>query len=213
MRKIILLISFAVYYLLLVTCFAPSAQAQSATLSLSPATKTVTNGSTFSAEVRVNTGGEAINTVTANLSYPSTNLKVQSIDTSGSFATIWFELDFSTSGSIKLTGSLPTPGTTGSNLLFATINFLAQNEGTAQVSFDASSATYRNSDSSNILGTKTGAIYTISSTTPPTPTSTPTPTPTPTSTLPDVGIEEPTIMLVVFATFLLLISSLILRIV
>lgn len=173
--KSVIALKVAILVFLYTFLFAvPRVQAASATLSLSPSSKSVTNGQTFSVEIRVDTAGESINTVTANLSYPTDKLRAQSVDTSGSFVTIWFENNIGTaSGEIRLTGSLPTPGVTGSSLLFATVNFVALSTGTAQVEFANSSAVYRNSDNSDILGTTVDGTYTISELTP---TETPTPT-------------------------------------
>ncbi len=217
MKKVILLISLFTFHFSLFTF---QAQAAGATLSLSPITKSVTNGQTFSVEIRVDTGNESINTVTANLTYPTDKLRAQSVDTSGSFITIWFENNIATaSGEIRLTGSLPTPGTSGTSLLFATINFVSLNTGTANVEFANSSAVYRNSDNSDILGSTQNGTYTITDTTPtPTPTTiiTPTISPTPTisqGNLPDVGVEMPTIILFIFAIASVFFGSLLLRIV
>ncbi|MBM4402204.1 MAG: hypothetical protein FJ044_03100 [Candidatus Cloacimonetes bacterium] len=212
------LLLFTFYFLL----FTFSARAAGATLSLSPATKSVVNGQTFSLEIRVNTGGESINTVTANLTYPTDKLRAQSVDTAGSFVTIWFENNIGTaSGEVRLTGSLPTPGTSGSNLLFATVNFVALNTGTANVEFTNSSAVYRNSDNSDILGSTQDGTYTITEVTPtatPTPTTITAPTGTPTPTtgqgnLPDVGVELPTLILFAFALIFITFGSVLLRVV
>ena len=201
---------------------APQVYSAGATLSLFPSTKSITNGETFSVEIRVDTGGESINTVTANLTYPTDKLRAQSVDTSGSFITIWFENNIATaSGEIRLTGSLPTPGTSGTNLLFATINFVALNTGTANVEFTNSCAVYRNSDNSDILGSSQDGTYTITDVTPtatPTPAvvTTPTITATPTSgqgNLPDVGVEMPTVILFIFAIASIFFGGLLLRIV
>lgn len=191
--------------------------AATADLSLSPSSQTLQKDQSFSVEIRVNTNGESINTVTANLSYSPDKLRAISVDTSGSFVTLWFENNIATaSGQIKLTGSVPAPGVSGSSLLFAKINFTTLAEGTATVSFDTTSAVYRNSDNADILGTKTGGTYTITVATPTaTPTSAqtivPTSTVVPTRTLPNVGVSWPTQMLLIFSAVLILGGTLIFR--
>lgn len=220
MKKIAKLLSCYIVGLVLSYCAfvgVSEVYAANADLSLSPSSKTVQNGESFAVQIRVNTNAESINTVTADISYSSDKLRAVSIDTAGSFATIWFENNIATaSGQIKLTGSVPTPGVSGTSLLFATINFMALAEGSATATFDTTSAVYRNSDNSDILGTKTGGTYTIAAATPtPTPTSsfqpTATPTPRPTTTLPNVGVNWPTQLLLVFSLVLILGGSLVLR--
>lgn len=195
-----------------------------ATLSVTPSSQSVTVGTTLPVEVRLNTGGDAVNTVTANLTFSKDKIRLQSVSTTGSFLTIWFELPDTESevvtannnGEIRITGSLPTPGQSGSNSLIAKLTFVPIAAGSATLNFASTSAVYRNSDNTNIVGTSnTGGTYTISEVAPtatPTlaPTSSPTPTPTvPPGTgngkLPDVGIETPTFFL--FTLALLLISS------
>lgn len=191
--------------------------AASATLSLVPNTLTVAVNQTFNVEIRVNSGGENINTVTANLTYPADKIKVAKIDTANSFATIWFESSINQqTGKIKLTGSLPSPGTSGTNLLLATLNLQALAQTTAgnpgALSFDNTSAIYRNSDNTNILSSTSSGQYTISGTINVTITPTPVPsidqpTPTPTLTptpanLPNVGTNTPTLIFLFIAIFL-----------
>lgn len=201
--------AFFTFFLLFVTTI--HAQ-EGPTLFLNPATQSVTQNQTFSVEIRLNTVGQSINTVAANLLYDKAVLTPQSIDTTGSFVTIWFENNIASStGEVRLTGSLPSPGVTGQNLLFATVNFSAQQTGTSQITFKDDSAVFRDSDNANVLSSTTGGVYTIAAAdTTPTPTSllntTPTLSPTPTSQLPNVGTTQPTIMLFLIGTVLLAIA-------
>lgn len=212
--------------LLLIIAYPKAAYAASATLTLVPNTLTVGVNQSFNVEIRVNSGGENINTVTANLTYPFDKIKVSKIDTANSFVTIWFENSFNQqTGKIKLTGSLPSPGTSGTNLLLATINFEALAQTTtanpASVSFDNTSAIYRNSDNTNILSSTAGGQYTISGTAAVTTTPTPIPsvdqptpgltvTPTP-SSLPNVGATSATLIFLILAVSLIIGGSLVLR--
>jgi len=206
----------------LVLLNARPAQAAQGSLTLIPASGTVLTNQTFNMEIRVNTGGETVNTVTANLSYPIDKIKVTKVDTTNSFVTIWFENSIAQSlGKVKLTGSISSPGTSGSNLLLATLTLQALAVTTtgnpANVSFDNTSAIYRNSDNTNILSSSIGAQFTITSsgtsTLTPVPSisqTTPTPSPSPTILpvgLPDVGENSPTIILLILG-FLLIIGGL-----
>lgn len=207
--------------LLLVLLSARPTQAAQASLTLVPASGTVLTNQTFNLEIRVNTAGETINTVTANLSYPIDKIRVTKVDTTNSFVTIWFENSIAQDlGKVKLTGSISSPGTSGSNLLLATLTLQALAVTTtgspANISFDNTSAIYRNSDNTNILSSSVGAQFTITasgtSTLTPVPSisqTTPTPSPSPTILpvgLPDVGDNSPTIILLILG-FLLIIGG------
>ncbi|MCA9397710.1 hypothetical protein KC573_02675 [candidate division WWE3 bacterium] len=200
-----------------------SVHAQAASLFQEPATQTLNVGDTFSVEIRVNTGGQDINTVAANLTYDNAALTPQSVDTSGSFVSIWFENNIASSaGEVRLTGSVPSPGVNENNLLFARVNFIADQATTTQISFKDDSAVFRDSDNVDVLGESTGSVITVatSGVTPTSGSGTPTPTitggttpsvtvgpgtPTPTI-LPDAGITTPTLSLLFIAILLSLVA-------
>jgi hypothetical protein len=198
-----------------------SSQAELATLVLDPSTQTVAVNGTFTVTIRLNTGGQSVNTVAANLTYDQSAVTPQSIDTTGSFVTIWFENNIASSnGEVRLTGSVPSPGVNGDNLLFARVNFTANQASTSQVSFLEDSAVFRDSDNVDILSSTTGSVITVSDsavtptppsatpgvTTTPGPTTTLAPgTPTPTA-LPDAGIISPTIVIFIVGVLLLIIA-------
>lgn len=168
--------------------------AQEVTLLLDPSTQNVANESVFSIEIRTNTGGQNINTVAANLTYDTSVLTPQSVDTTGSFVSIWFENDINeSSGEIRLTGSVPSPGVNGDNLLFAKINFTAGQAQTTQIQFNTDSAMFRDSDNTNILSQTVGAVVTIDETGV-TPTVSNNPTPTGGSTIQPTTFISPTPM-------------------
>ena len=158
----------------------PVVTAQSA-LSLSPVSSNVTAGANFSVQVRVNTNGQTVNGVDAQLSYPTNRLEVLSIDDNNSNFEHPAESTAS-NGTISLAYATSTPKT--GNLLVATINFRALSAGTANVNFSANSEVISNISNSNVLNSRTNGTYTIVAPTPiptntPVPTSTPTPTPVP----------------------------------
>lgn len=217
MKKLILLITA----ILLVLCLTHPSQTQAANvvLSFSPTSQTVSVGQILSTTILLDTGGETINRVLAQITYSPTNLlTAQSIDTTGSFINYWYQQNLS-SGQITLEGGVSGSGTSGSQLTFAKINFEAQSAGTVTLTFAANSAVYRESDDANILTEARTVDYSITTNTPtPTPstilTSTPTVTPrttpgptttitpevtgtlTPTPTqLPDGGTVTPTVIL------------------
>ena len=97
-----------------------------AELSLLPATKTVNVGDNFNVDIQVNTGGQNVNVVGAQLNYDPTKLEVVNIDTSNSVFTMTVEKTADpTTGMIKLTIGKPTPGVNTARGNVATINFKA----------------------------------------------------------------------------------------
>lgn len=192
-----------------------SAQAQMASLVLEPATQTTAPNGSFTLTIRLNTSGQNVNTVAGNLTYDPAVVTPQSIDTTGSFVTIWFENNIASSnGEVRLTGSVPSPGVTGNNLLFARVNFTANQAATTQISFQDDSAVFRDNDNVDILADTTGSVITVSddatTPTPTTPSLTGAPTegpgtPTPTA-LPDAGIISPTIIIFIAGVLLLIVA-------
>ncbi|HUP26178.1 MAG TPA: hypothetical protein VM124_00850 [Candidatus Limnocylindrales bacterium] len=153
--------------------------AAGATLYLSPASKTVVNGTTFAVSVRISTS-ETINAVQADLSYPADKIDFISIDPSGTA----FDVGAPSSGgggNVSIArGS--TTGVSGDQLV-AIVNFKAKvSSGTANVNFASGSAAVRLSDNANVYSGSSGGTYTFaapSTTTTPAPASSPTPkTPT-----------------------------------
>jgi hypothetical protein len=127
-------------------------------------------GQSFHVSVLVDTGGEVINAVEADLTFPSVMLEVTSVDAaSGSFLPIVVEKSFNnTSGRIRIVGGVPTPGFTGGSGRVATITFRARAAGSAKVSFDGTSKLMRNDDNVNVLAATSPGLFTISGTAVPT---------------------------------------------
>ena len=121
---------------LLATAFlvaeAPEAQA-AGSIYLSPASGAIAQGSAFNVSVRVNTGGASVDTVQANLSYPTDKLDFLGIGYSGSAFGIQAE-GSGGGGSIKIgRGNLSA---VSGDLLVGTITFQAKtSSGTGTISF------------------------------------------------------------------------------
>lgn len=144
---------------------APTQAQAAAEMYLSPSSSSVNTGDTFSVEIKIDNDGEAITTVDAKVTYPTDLLSLSSVDKTGSFITNWQTEDTSTSGEIRYTGMKPSPGYSDSaDALFLTLNFQADAEGTATVSFDESVCHVHKDDeyATDILGNTTGGSYTIS---------------------------------------------------
>jgi hypothetical protein len=104
----------------------PAQAGATAELSLSPSSKTVGVGETFSVDIMVNTNSQNVNAVGAYLTYDATKLQVVSIDTSKSILTMESEKIFdANAGKIMISRVKPTPGINTANGNLATINFKA----------------------------------------------------------------------------------------
>ncbi len=164
---------FAFVVFLFVALFNPNLVKATATLYLTPANSSITNGQNLAISIRVNSSGSTMNGVQVNLSYPVDKLEFQSIDSSNSAFGLQAE-NSGGSGIVRIAralngGQAPING----DYLIAVVNFKAVSNGSAGVSFDSGSQVA--SSGQNILGTSTGGTYTINSPTTP-PASTPPPT-------------------------------------
>lgn len=145
--------------------FAPQSALASpggASLYLSPASGTFTIGSTFTISVFVNTGGENVNAVEADLRFPPTMLQVVSPTAGGSVVAVWVaNPTYSNSdGVINFKGGIPTPGINTNAGLISTITFRVKSLGTAVISFSDSSKILRDDGrGTNILASTSGARY------------------------------------------------------
>lgn len=130
------------------------------TLTLSPATVNISQGSIVPVQVKLNTNGESINGVSAYLSYSQDKLEVASITYGNSSFDIAAESSFG-AGTIKISrGSIN--GVSG-NVTVATINFKGKSQGIGTVSFINGSGAPRTSnstDSLNLAGSTRGT-YTV----------------------------------------------------
>ncbi|MHB8107233.1 MAG: stalk domain-containing protein [Candidatus Cryosericum sp.] len=137
-----------------------------ASLRFDQRTGTCRIGQSFHVSVLVDTGGEVINAVEADLTFPASLLEVTSVDaSSGSFLPIVVEKSYNnTSGHIRIVGGVPTPGFTSGSGRVAGITFRARTAGLAKVSFDGTSKLMRNDDNINVLAATSSGLFTISGT-------------------------------------------------
>lgn len=104
-----------------------TAKAQSASLFFNPATGRHVVGDTFSVEVRLNTGGVAINAAEGTVLFEQSKMRVISVSKAGSIFNLWTtEPKFdNANGTVDFGGGLPDPGYTGNSGLIITIYFKA----------------------------------------------------------------------------------------
>lgn len=153
--------------------FSRPADAQAATLFLSPSSGSPTVSDTFSVNVDVSSTDRAINAFAGTLKFSSQVLEVVSLSKSGSVASLWVQdPSYSNdSGTINFEGVVLSPGFTGSGGKILTIAFRAKAAGAGLVSFTSGSVLANDGQGTNILSGLGSATYTVTAagTTPSTP--------------------------------------------
>lgn len=129
-----------------------------ANLTLEPLSGIYNKDAVFQVKVMVDTGGEYVNAVQANIVYPSDKLEFLNISTEGSILTT-FAQKYAKDGLIRIAGGRPTPGFSGNKLLAAVLFKVKTDSGSGLLSINADSVVLRNADNLNILYGKTGANY------------------------------------------------------
>lgn len=153
-----------VFCLVSVSCLLPWAVwAQKASLYLVPSSGTYTVGNTFLVQVKVNSGGVAINAADGTLIFDVDDLEVKSISKEGSIFSLWVqEPVFSNSlGTINFAGGKPSPGFTGAAGTIINITFKAKTAGTANLIFAQGSVLADDGKGTNILGSLGSASYNL----------------------------------------------------
>ncbi|MEX0616985.1 MAG: hypothetical protein WD231_04205 [Candidatus Woykebacteria bacterium] len=133
-------------------------------LSLSPSSSTVTQGSDFTVSLRVSSGSK-VNAIETRITYPANKLDFLGFG-NGSFTL--YDLSKGGSGSIYVVAGVSGSGKSGSNLV-ATIKFRAKvSSGTASVSINKSGSGLAGSGSgANLLTSVAGGTYTFKAAPPP----------------------------------------------
>lgn len=160
MKKLLIFLTIAIFLLIL---GAPT-MAAAASLYLSPSTGSYTVGNTFLVQVKVNTGGVAINAADGTLIFDVDDLEVVSISKTDSVFSLWVqEPTFSNSiGTINFAGGKPSPGYTGAAGTIINITFKARTAGTTNVTFAAGSVLADDGKGTNVLASMGGGSYILS---------------------------------------------------
>jgi len=140
------------------------AKAGNATLKIDPAQGTFFVGSTFDVAVILDTGGETINAVEAELRFPPQLLQVTTPTAASSFVTIWTSPPTYSNqeGYVRFQGGIPSPGLKTSAGVLSGITFRAVQPGEATLHFTGNSRVLRHDGTgTNILGPTFGARYDI----------------------------------------------------
>ena len=156
-------ILFSVFFSALFILIGTVNAVDSASLYLAPSSGTYTVGNTFSVEVKVNTGGLAINAADGTIVFNTNNLEVKSISKTGSIFTLWVqEPVFSNPlGTINFAGGKPSPGYTGASGTILTITFFVKTAGTGNLAFASGSVLADDGKGTNVLSSLGSASYTL----------------------------------------------------
>lgn len=190
--------------------------------SLSPASGTYTVGSQFDLNIVMDTGGDAVDSISVRGSFPIANLEAVGQLTSATFTLVLVNTLDNTTGTIRFDAGSQVDQN-GSSIVVAKMTFKAKAAGSATVTIsnasqavEAASNTYLDTSGGSgqytLQGGTGGGGGATPTPTPRTPTPTPTPagggaTPTPTPTVPVTGLDLPTISLVGIGGVLFLLGS------
>ncbi len=142
----------------------PMVHASGATLYVSPPNGNFVVDSTFDVSFLVNTGGESINAVSLDISFPTDLLQVVKPVAGSSFIAIWIaQPSFSnTDGTIHLEGGAPQPGLNSSAGTIMGVTFRARAAGSAKIKIaDGAKVLANDGSGTNIFSTKNDATITI----------------------------------------------------
>lgn len=133
-----------------------------ASLSISPASKNVKEGESFSVLVNV-ASADAINAVTTDVSFDTSILSVESVGYSSSVFSLWAEKPTysNSTGKIHLSGGVPSPGWSGSSGATVKIVFRAKNKGETRVGFENASVLANDGVGTNVLTNTNGASISV----------------------------------------------------
>jgi len=148
-----------------VGCILPRDVSAGGSFYLSPASKTVPQGTTFSVAVRVSST-DPINSASAYLSYPANKFDFVSISTSGSAFDMQVE-NVGGGGQVKISRGLA--GSVTGDKLIATVTFRGKlSSGSAPITF-AAGTTASNANGDVVVSGSTGGTYTFAPPPPPPP--------------------------------------------
>lgn len=139
------------------------ARAGTAILKIDPPQGTFFVGSSFDISIILDTGGETINAVEAELRFPPNILQVTTPTAARSFIAIWTSPpSFSNQeGYVRFQGGIPAPGLKTSQGVLSTITFRAVQPGSVTLELKNSRVLLADGSGRDILSTALGARYTI----------------------------------------------------
>ena len=133
-----------------------------ASIYLSPSSGTFTLDSAFTVSIYLNTGGQSVNAVEANLSFPTDKLQIISPTAGKSLIQVWVSQPTYSNldGTLTFRGTIPTPGINADAGLISTVTFRVKNIGTAAVKvLDSSRVLLNDGRGTDTLGQTSDGIY------------------------------------------------------
>jgi hypothetical protein len=155
-------ISVFVVLICLIFVFSPLRAEAAASIYISPPSGTFAVGGTFNISVFVNTGGQSINAIKADMSFPPDKLQIISPSAGKSFVSVWVnQPSYSNAdGNLTFEGGIPNPGINTDAGLISTITFRVKSTGMAAVKILDSSHVFLNDGrGTDILGQISDGIY------------------------------------------------------
>lgn len=133
-------------------------RATGASLKISPSTGAYEVGGLVDVSFLLDTGGEAVNAVNADVQFPADKLQVVNPAASTSFISIWVTAPSysNTDGTINFQGGLPNPGIKTSAGVISTVTFRVKASGKAVIKYAPTSKTLRNDGEGTNILTSTG---------------------------------------------------------
>lgn len=159
-KKIFQILSLAILLLGAITPDVTYAE-RTASLYLIPSIGQFVIGDTFMVSLYINTGGQSVNAIEANLNFPPDMLQVVLPSAGKSVIGIWVgQPEYSNSeGTISFRGAIPNPGLNSSQGIVSTVTFRAKTTGRASITLDENSKVLLNDGKgTNVLGQMSGAI-------------------------------------------------------
>lgn len=132
--------------------------AAGATFKISPSAGTFEVGALVDVSFLLDTGGDAINAVQADIKFPPEKLQVVNPVASTSFISVWVTTPTysNTDGTLKFQGGLPNPGIKTSGGVISTVTFRVKSAGSAVISYLSTSKVLRNDGAGTNILTSTG---------------------------------------------------------
>ncbi len=132
--------------------------AAGASFTISPSAGTFEVGSLVDVSFLLDTGGDAVNAVQADIKFPPEKLQVVNPVASTSFISVWVTTPTysNTDGTLKFQGGLPNPGIKTSGGGISTVSFRVKSAGKAAISFLSTSKVLRNDGEGTNILTSTG---------------------------------------------------------
>ncbi|MBU0975181.1 MAG: cohesin domain-containing protein [Patescibacteria group bacterium] len=188
LQKITTLISAFLISFVCLPNLGVKAQTADASLYFSPVSTSVSLNGTVSVAIMVNTGGNSVNTVTADFTYPTDTLQIINIDSTNSEFSVEAEEDH-TSGTVYITRATSGGDSYSGIGEVTTINFRGIAAGTATLTFTGDAVVMDADTSHDILGTASNGTLTVSS-----------------SSLPNTGLYDKPLFFLVITIALLFIT-------